>query len=253
MDSTKVTKKQKHIIFLIYQFRYLTVNLLAKLLHHKDDRRINEWLKDLATKDYISRIKRREQTSPFIYCLNTKAQDILIEEDNTDKKLLSRLRKEKNKSERFINHHLLIADLYLFFLFQKGKKEDLQFFTKTELFSYNYFPDTELDAYITVENGKETTRYLLNAFDPYTPSFVYRKRVKEYLAYAKGGKWEVNTNNEPLPIILFVCHSENMRKHTYNYAKARLRKTFEDVSIFLTTQEVIRKTEDKNNIWQAVE
>jgi hypothetical protein len=252
------TLKQKEMVNYLYRFRFLHTLHFQKLLNHKLPTRIQDWLKDLKDKGYIGTNYKRETfeqgNKPAIYFLKPKARSILENEEDFGIDVFNaRIYKERKRGEKFVNHKLFVADMYLFFLEKKEKGEDIQFFTETDLIGYEYFPETELCAYIAAKTKRKTRRYFLNIFDPYTPAFVYRKRVKEYLAYAEEGGWKVNTNNEPLPLILFVCHSENMRKHTYNYAKAKLEKTFEDVSIFLTTQEAIRKPGDKNNIWQAVE
>ena len=142
----------------------------------------------------------------------------------------------------------------LFIQSQKEEKEVIQFFTRTDLTGYDYLPDTELDGYIFVKNGRKTRSYFLNIFDPYTPAFVYRKKVKQYLAYAQSLKWQENTKNSPLPVVLFVCHSENIQKHIAYYAKAKLQnESIDKLSLFLTTRDVILNTKKDSDIWQKVE
>ncbi len=57
MTSKPITSQQEQIINLLYQFRYLLVKQLMKLLSHKDSRRIREWLHDLVKKKYLTQIK----------------------------------------------------------------------------------------------------------------------------------------------------------------------------------------------------
>ncbi len=50
-----ITKKQETIISLLFRFRFLDRAQIQKFLNHKDEARINEWLKDLTEKEYINR------------------------------------------------------------------------------------------------------------------------------------------------------------------------------------------------------
>lgn len=46
-NTNKLKKQQKQILFLLYKFRFLTINQLQKYFNHKDPHRVKEWLKDL--------------------------------------------------------------------------------------------------------------------------------------------------------------------------------------------------------------
>lgn len=254
-----ITKQQKQIPKFLYRFRFLNTNQIQKLMGHKLPTRIQAWLKNLKDKGYIgTNYKRKtfeEGNKPVIYYLKPKVRKILENEENFNLNLFnSRIYKEHQRGEKFVNHCIFVADMFLFFLSKKEKKEDLQFFTKTDLVDYDYFPDTELDGYIVVKNGKKTTRYFLNIFDPYTPAFVYRNIFKKYSDYAKSKKWENSTGNTPLPLVLFVCHSDNMQKHIYFHAKAKFEKQANNkISLFLTTRDTIQFAKNNTDIWQKVD
>ncbi len=253
--NSPYTLKQKEIIIYLYRFRFLTTLQFQKLFNHKDPHRIKEWLKDLKDKKYIgtnySRKSFEEGNKPAIYFLKPLARNILKNEKNFDTDAFnSRIYKEHKRGNKFINHKLFVVDMYLFFLSKKDKEETLQFFTETDLIGYEYFPDTELCAYIAFKTGNKTRRYLLNIFDPYTPAFILRKRVKQYIVYSQDTKWKENTNNAPFPQILFVLPSQNMQTHIFEYAKAKLEKENSDLSLFLTTKEIIRN--DSSDIWKRV-
>ncbi len=253
MKIPSVTNKQNQIIPLLYKFRFLTVSQLQKLLHHKDPRRIKEWLKDLLDKKYIARTKLEDDiTQPYIYCLAQRAKYLLKDNDNYDESILNRLYKEKSLTKNFINHLLFLADIYLFFLFQKEKDTELNFFTKQELIGYDYFPKELPDVYIAVQNKEETTRYFLDLFDDYTPLWAIRKRVKGYFQYYEENTWQENTENSPFPTILLVLPNEQVKKHILYFTKALLEKTFYgDIAIFLATKE--KTKENGQDIWEKVE
>ena len=235
------TEQQKQIIIYLYQFRYLIVRQLLKLLNHKDPRRIQEWLTDLVKRKYIAQISNEEISKGFIYCLDTKARSILKEEENIDSTVLGRLYKEKQKDAPFIKWHLFLTDIYLYFLSQKEKGQELNFFTAQELKGFGYFPDPLPSAFIEVVDKKETTRYFLDYFDEYTPPFAIRRRVKLYMEYLKSGNWEANTDNAPFPSILFVLSSEKLKRHIQIYTRELLKKNLgDDIELFLTIKSEIK-------------
>ena len=47
--------------------------------------------------------------------------------------------------------------------------------------------------------------------------------------------------------------SERRKAFVSHYGKAKLAKTFEDISLFLTTQDTIRFNKSAQNIWKKVE
>ncbi len=254
-STTSITKKptthqQKQIIFYLYQFRYLIVNQLLKLLNHKDPRRIQEWLNDLVKRKFIAQIKNEEISKGFVYCLDTKARSILKDDEDIDPSVLSRLYKEKQKDVPFIKKNLFIADLQLYFLSQKEEGQELNFFTAQELRGFEHFPELLPSAYIEVVDKKETTRYFLDYFDEYTPSFVLRKRVKFYLQYLNRD-WQANTDNAPIPSVLFIVSSEKMKKHIQIYTREVFKKNLsDDIELFLATKNEVKKGEVN---WDGVE
>jgi len=250
-----ITKTQKQLLSLLYKFRFFTVKQLQKYLNHKDPHRIKEWLTDLKNKGYICVIvNKKDRTTPHVFCLATKAKYILQENEDYDKTVLKRLYKEKGLQIYFRNHCLFIVDIYLYFLSRQGKNSKLHFLTKQDLIGYNFFPEELPDAYIAVETKDGTDKYFLDLFDDYRkPAGVARFNIRKYIDYCEEGNWQANTKNSPFPMLLFVVADERRRKHIHMYGKAKLQKTFEDISLFLTTQDDIRFSKGKNNIWKKVE
>lgn len=249
------TKKQKEIIDYLFKFRFLNTHHFQKLFNHKDPHRIKEWLSDLLEKNYIKRNYDRksfgENTKPAIYYLGPKARLILKDEKNLDLEQLEYIYSEHRRQQKFIEHCLFIADVYLYLLSQKDESEDLKFFTRGELLGYDYFPQPLPDAFIAVKGTDATRRYFLDLFDEYTPAFALRQRVRKYLEYAEGSEWDENTDFALLPSILFICPNDSINKHINLYTKALLAKTFEDkISMFLTTKSKIKSS--GNNLWQKV-
>jgi hypothetical protein len=252
---TKLKSHQKQILLLLYKFRFLNINQLLKYFNHKYPSRIREWLTNLKEKEYISVIvDKKDPTKLHAFCLATKAKDILQENIDYDKKFLDRLYKEKRLKENFRNHCLFIVDIYLYFLSQQDKDSTLHFLTKQDLIGYDFFPEELPDAYIAVETKDGTDKYFLDLFDEYRkPAGVARFNVRKYITYCEEGSWQANAKNSPFPTLLFIVADDRRRKHIHMYGKAKLQKTFEDISLFLTTQDNIRFSKGKINIWKKVE
>ena len=252
----QITKKQKEIIQLLYKFRFLTTNQIQQLLTHKNANRINAWLKDLMQKGMLRRNYDRgsfiDNSKPAIYYLGPKSRTILKQTFELDSEDLEYIYQEKRRNNKFIEHCIFLCNVYLYLLSQTEKHEELKFFTKTELKDYEYFPQPLPDAFIVIKEETSARRYFLDLFDEYTPPFALRNRVRNYLDYIENSTWDENTDFAPFPSILFVCPSENMKRHIQEYAKALFEKTYEDkISLFLTTKLYFKLKE--GNIWQKVE
>ena len=247
-----ITKTQKQLIFLLLKFRFTTTSQLQKYFNHKNHHRINEWIKDLEDKEYISVVKdSKDITKPYIFCLNTKARYIL--ENKGDKNFLNGLYKERKLSKLFKQHCLFIFAIYLFFLSQKDKKSKMTFCTQQDLGGVDYLPK-DLDAYIAVETNGVTKRYFLELFDEYRDKTgVIRYSVRKYLTYFENGEWKASTNNSPIPSIFFVMANERRRGFVSHYGNAKLKKSYENISLYTTTQDAIRFSKNAQNIWKKVE
>lgn len=250
-----INDHQKQILFLLYKFRFLTINQLLKYFNHKYPSRIREWLTDLKEKKYISIIMdKTDPTKLHVFCLTTIAKYILQQNEEFDKNFLNRLYKEKGLKENFRNHCLFIVDTYLYFLSQQEKDTALHFLTQQDLKGYDFFPEELPDVYIAVEAKNGTEKYFLDLFDEYRkPAGVARFALRNYITYCENGNWQANTENSPFPTLLFVVQDERRRKHITMYGKAKLAKTFDDISLFLTTQDAIRFSKGKINIWKIVD
>ena len=256
MTQPTITNKQIEILKLLYKFRFLNTTHFQNIFKHKDPHRVKAWLKDLRERKYIKTNYKRgsfiENTKPATYYLGPNGMRLLQEGKEMEDTLLDKVCQEKRRGEKFINHCLTLVDIYLFFLSQKKDNEQIKFFTQSTLSSYDYFPDPLPNGYIAVKTDKGTKRYFLDLFDSYTPPFVLRNKVKVYLSYAQSGNWEANSNDEKLPMVLFICPSEKMKTHISFYAKALFQKAYEEkVSLFLTTIEKINIS-NKGSIWEKV-
>jgi len=253
MEQT--TPKQLNILLLLYRFRFLNRIQIQKLLNHKDPRRINTWLKDLTTRNIIGRkysTKLLANTKPAIYHLATKSRAILLTQSDINEKLLKRVYREKTRSDKLINHCLLVADLY--FLLDKQaqtNKTKLHFYTKTDLVSHYYLPYKRPDAYIAIESKRQTKRYFLEIIDEGTPRFMIRSKINQYIEYFQANTWQ-NRTDHPNPTMLFVCPEELTKIFLNKYILQMQEEEPEiDLEFFLTTQNQINS--NQADLWERVE
>ena len=241
MTTLTITPKQLEILLLLYRFRFLNRLQLQALLKHKDTKRINTWLKDLTDKTIIGRhysTKLKENTKPAIYYLMTKSKVLLLDQNGIDNKLLlKRIYREKTRSQRLIDHCILLADFYLD-LQKTITTEKLYFFTKTDLSTHYYLPYNRPDAYIAKED-KETKRYFLEIIDEGTPRFIIRKKIEQYIEYYDANTWQDKTNHA-FPTILFLCPNnlvkDFLRRHLSQVMEEEVQA---EIDFYLSTTDKI--------------
>jgi len=257
MTLPKITNKQKHILYLLYKFRFLHTQQIKIILNHKNPTRIQMWLKDLKDKGYINSTNNpktfEDRSKPAIYHLNTPARHIFKNNEDCDLQVLNRIYKEKNRTQTFINHCMAIAGLYIYFLSKKKEREEFNFFTESELYGYDYFPTPRPSVYIATSDNKNTSRYFLDFFDLLTPPSVYRARFKYYLKYAESAEWEEGTGVKDFPSVLFVCPTKKRKNHILYFAKAVFEKAFEEkIDFYVTTQDQLNNIKNVN-VWEKAE
>lgn len=252
-----ITKTQKYILLLLYKFRFLTTNQIQIILNHKQPRPTQKLLKKLTDDEYIvslfSRKKRNENNKPGTFYLRPKARHILKKEKECELESLDLIYKEKGRTKKFIEHCLFMTDIFIYFLTTKKKSEEIKFYTKTSLAGYEYFPDPKPDGFMAIKNGHETTRYFIDLFDEYTPAWVYQKRIRAYIEYSRNGNWEANTKDSKIPILYFVCPNETKKMHVFFYGKAKLEKSFEEISLYVSTINTLRFSKGNEGDWLKVE
>jgi hypothetical protein len=112
MDLPKLTLKQREILSLLYQFRFLNRIQIQTFLKHKDYKTINLWLKDLRQNHYVEWIYSTdfaEKTKPAIYYLgiNGIRHFKALGYDVTE---LRKRYREDTRSQTYIDRCVLLAD-----------------------------------------------------------------------------------------------------------------------------------------------
>ncbi len=257
IKTVKITNKENELLKLVLKFRYIKTNQLQKINKNKYSDTINERITKLKKQGLINTIKQTtfiEKTEHRIIYLTKAGRAYLRQKGEKNEKALNTAYKGDTVTKRFINYCSSIVDIYIYFLSILKKNEKLLFYSQNDLSLFDYFPDPLPAAYISIKTPKETRRYLLEYYDEFIPAGVLRFRIRKYLSYADSREWEENTEEE-LPSVLFICSTENKKRHIYHYAKDLLNKRMEDnPSIFLSTKfKVLNGGENNVNIWNKVE
>lgn len=237
MDLPKLTKKQKDILYLLYSFRFLNRIQIQALMHHKDYKTINLWLKDLREKGYVEWIYSThftEKTKPAIYYLGLNGIRFLKTFESYPIDDLRKRYREASRSQAYIDRCLLIADCCLHM--ESKRNDKYTYFYETEAnylrdSYYHFLADSELihphlcfskDKFDDLSGeaiAQET--YLLEVFDATLPRYRMKKRLENYIKYLdeEDYEWKEGADTEKQPIILFVCP----RTSDLIYAKRRTR------------------------------
>lgn len=77
-------------------------------------------------------------------------------------------------------------------------------------------------------------------------------KLRKYINYSQSGDWQANTDNIPLPSILFITPNEKRKKHILKYGHAKLKKAFEEITVFITTRDQINFSDHKVSTWDLV-
>ena len=166
--------------------------------------------------------------------------------------MLSRIYKEKSRSQTFRERCLFVADIYLGLRRQaEENKSKLNFFTKTELEEHEYVPDPLPDAYIATEEKKETKRYFLEIISDQLPRFVLRNRIEYLFEYYDSQVWQEKTNH-PFPTILMICPNYVIRGFLSKFITQTLENEGSEISFYLTTKDQIEALGMKPTIWEKV-
>jgi len=242
-ELPNITEKQKEIMRLIFQFRFVNRKQIQRLLNHKDPKRINAWLKDLVDKKYLGRIyshKLLENTKPAIYYLNNngiiwakyeKGEEYNTEDWQLEIKYLKKFYQDKHASITFINHCTSLCEFYVQFKEyersvnkdRKRNKLEYYFETKTEMWierqlrlredeDFNavkqYIPDLYIEKINNPENKNEnTTTFFLEMFDSHIPRYAIKYRIKQYIRFKeeeKEWKYKYTGTDRQFPTILLI-------------------------------------------------
>ena len=273
---SKLTNKQKEILKLLYQYRFLNRIQIQAMMGHRDYKTINMWLKDLRENGYVEWIYSThfaEKTKPAVYYLALNGIRYLKTLDNHPIEELRKRYRESSRSQTYIDHCILIADCCLSLEQARNDSDRAKqswYFYETEAdyieeSFYHFLVESESirpdlcfskEVYEGMGEPVSEKSYLLEIFDATLPRYRIKKRLTDYVTYLddEGEEWKEATNTDTLPIILLVCP----RVSDLIYAKRRTRGLLAEIwdedeerpHIRFTTIEQLKVQGLLANIWE---
>lgn len=239
----KLNVEQLEVLELLYRFRFGSSDLIAQSFGKTNGAFMYKRLKIMVEQGYIGkrfdssyRIKGKPAA---YYSLPTGVKALKATNEDADPKIIY---KDKTVSEQFVGHSLGIFAVYNLLNALYG--DQLKFFTKSDLRTYDYFPQPLPDAFVALKSNSGVKRFFLDKFDSDVPYFALNKRLKQYVDYADNGDWEV-TDSE-FPAILFICADQKQEKRLLG----RTASLDEELIMGTTTQTLFMSATHANDaIW----
>jgi hypothetical protein len=253
MNNKNITKTENTLLSLTFKFRFLHTYQFQKLLNHKNETRINKWLNNLTKQEYLQRdydIKTILK-KPAVYTLTIKARKFLKANPAYSLIALNKIYREKHRSQTFIDHCILVADIYLTLQMKKKQQETITFETKNTLTEYDYFPLTIIDAYSSIKSSQSIHRYLISVIDPTPRLYIAKGIVRQYIAYWQSSVWEESTD-KPFPEILLICPDEKVKRMLTHYIAKTLHEEQSAIHFYLSTSEEVQKRGSVNTTTAVV-
>lgn len=248
--------KQFDLLRLLYRFRFATSQHLATSLGLKSDT-VNQRLQVLLGQEYIGRHydgQYKIHGKPAEYYLLENGIKALKQSapEKSDYKVLHNLYKDKTAKPSFIAHSLAVFSIYC--RLKQRYRDDLRFFTASQIHSYKHFPKQRPDALIRLDVVGVRKEFFLEVMDPNKPFFAYVGKVKRYLDYADDGTWTEKTGDK-LPKILIVADVVGTEIRFQKQASRLLKRHYEEEpNLFTTTTSklgAIAPSHDR--VWRDVE
>lgn len=238
MKLSKITKKQREILILLYRYRYLNREQIQAFLRHKDRKTINLWLRDLREKEYVGWIYSdhfAEKTKPAIYYLGINGirwlKTIMTDDDTEPYYPVEEVRKryrDRNRSEDFVTQCTMTAQCAIDFITLSDENVRFRCFTQADYLDpdhvLHFLTKGDLESQLgpqlfIAKRGSAKVNYLLEFFDSGLPRYRMNKRLKQYIAFLTEGDWGDWRECGPFPNVFLVCP----RTSDLIYAKRRTR------------------------------
>jgi len=247
------TQKQHELITLIYRFRFLNRIQLQALLHHKDKRRINAWLKELTENKYLGRIysiKLLENTKPAIYYLSHAGILYVRDRGIATEHQLKKYYEDNNRSQKFIDHSLLLGTVYLQLLQGQKKGDDVQFLTRVEFGESEALQEIHPSAYYA---KRKTKHYFVELFDAGMPRYAIRGRIRQYIQFYWSASWEQETKAK-FPTVLLISSTEQIQRFLWKFISATCEEEgeMENLVFSLTTKTLLETQGMYGKIWRTI-
>lgn len=277
----RLTNRQQEILKLLYSYRFLTRTQLQALLHHKDHKHINTWLKYLRDNNYIAWIYSTDyvgRTKPAVYYLAINGIRYLRNCTITDEhgaavatyptEELNKRYREAARGQAYIDRCLAVAD---WAIEAAHLPDGTNYHVVTEADyrvggPYNFLadcgyvrPQLVLRKQLCFPSGRKrpAVTYLLEVCQRTLPRSQVLFRARQYVRFFETREWEgADETRDPEPGVLFVCYAHGDMVAAKQSARRRLDEAWDDSDkdrplLMFATVEMIRAKGMFEEIWAA--
>jgi len=247
----KLNEQQLGVLKLLHKFRFGTNDLFAQYFGKADRSFAYKRLKILHEQGLVG--KRFDSSyrllgKPAAYYLTPDGARMLQEARGVQI-IIKSIYKDKTVSEQFVERSLELFAIRNQLHSEHG--DDLLFFTRADMNreEYDYFPHPLPDAYIRLKgSGKH---FFLDIFHDGEPSFVSKRRIKQYIKYDEDGDWTVTETH--LPTVLVVCESLNLANRVQKHITRALDGTWADSEVSFALTSKVKLMSEELLVWQRAD
>jgi hypothetical protein len=237
---------QLHLLKVIYKFRFVSAESLAKRGTKTEVGGLRKRLSVLADQGYIGRNydgSYRLQNKPASYFLLPKGILAIKSQAAVNQSGLKAAYKDRTASPQFIDHCLKAAEVYKAATRLYGDK--FKFASKTELAANEGFPKLKPDFCLL---SKNLPAYFLDIVDDSIPTFAYRKKVLAYINHFDY-EWDLTEDTPPL---LIVCGTLRIELRLRGMILKLIRNIEPDLEFHITTIDRLETARGLNQAWEAI-
>lgn len=132
----------------------------------------------------------------------------------------------------------------------------------TERGFFHFLVDTDIHPHLCHskmtkdENGENKTvfSYTVEVFEPTLPRHSVRRRLKNYVQFLDGEGWQSETDEDKLPVALFICPTKADMIYCKRATKRLLKDAWdaEKIHMRFTMIESVKKQGFRARIWEEV-
>lgn len=235
----KLNKGQVKVLTLLYQYRFLTTELLAQIESQKHLQVTRSRLATLEKQGYIGR--RYDNSYKLLgkfasYHLLPKGLQFLKSIDVADERAIKMIYNDRKASDGFVDLCLTVCRTAQSLMSYYG--DEAKVFTRTELLDYDYFPQPQPDLYMSIKR-KTVQHYFVDIYDDTAPAFTVAKKIKQYAEHSESGEWDVT--DSVYPEVIIACISDKADKKV---RKKLLESATGDVAVYTCTLPTLESTDD---------
>lgn len=212
----KLTSKQLESLEVLYKFRFITAELLAKQWSKPLSYPIYAHLSSLEKNGLIGRNYSghdRLNNKPASYYLLPKAFKAFTANNIAfDERIRKQIYKDKNASPAFIHTCLLIFDATL--RLTTKSHSQAQVYTKSLLTAFDYLPAYMPDTYLFEKIDAGRKHSFIYVVDSAAPVFVTLRRISDYVTYRENETWKAATGGVCPDCLIVVEEDKNLSKIT---------------------------------------